>query len=107
MQKKKTARRIRYPVEIITDADYADNIALLANTSTQAKSMLQNLEQAVGITGLNVNANKTAYQCFKREWAISTLSGENLKIVVKFTYLGSSVSSTENDVNICHVIGYR
>ena len=30
---------------------------------------------------------------------ISTLDGTSLKLVDKFTYLGSSVSSTENDID--------
>ena len=33
-----------YLAEPITDADYADDIALPANTPTQAKSLLHNLE---------------------------------------------------------------
>ena len=37
---------------------------------------------------------------FKREGTISTQSGEPLKLVDKFMYLGSSVSSTESDANI-------
>ena len=32
------ARSRRYPTETITDKDYADDIALLANTPTQAES---------------------------------------------------------------------
>ena len=31
---------------------------------------------------------------------ISTLNGSSLKLVVKFTYRGSSVSSTETDINM-------
>ena len=38
--------------------------------------------------------------CFKQEGAISSLSGEYLKLVDKLTYLGSNVSCTESDVNI-------
>ena len=41
--------------------------------------------------------------CFNWEGAISTLIGGPLKLFDKFTYLGSSVSSTENDVNIVKV----
>ena len=37
--------------------------------------------------------------CVKRE-AISILNDSLLKLVDNFTYLGSSVSSTENEVNI-------
>ena len=43
------------------------------------------------------------YICFKWEGAISTLSSGPLKLVDKNTYLGGSVSSTENNVNICLV----
>ena len=50
--------------------------------------------------GLHVNANKTEYMCFKREWAISILNGGSLKLVDKFRYLGSVVSSSESDDNM-------
>ena len=43
---------------------------------------------------------KTEYMCFNQSDDISTLNGDFLKLVDKFTYLGSSVSSTENDINI-------
>ena len=39
--------------------------------------------------------------CFKQEVAISTLSVLPLKLVDKFTYLGSNILSTENDANKC------
>ena len=58
------------------------------------------MEQAAGDIGLYVNASKTEYMCFNREGAISPLDGDPSKLVDKFTYLGSSVSSTESDVNI-------
>ena len=47
-----------------------------------------------------MNANKTEYMCFKWEGTISTLSGRSLKLVDKFKYFGSNVSSTESDINI-------
>ena len=37
--------------------------------------------------------------CFNQKGDISTLDGFSLKLVDKFTYLGSSVSSTEKDIN--------
>ena len=76
------------------DADYTEDIALIANTHTQAKSQLPNMEQAAG--GLHMNANKTEYMSFKQEGAISTLNGGPLKLVNKFICLSSSVSSTVN-----------
>ena len=34
----------RYPAQTITDTDYTDDIALLANIPTQAESLLHSLE---------------------------------------------------------------
>ena len=60
----KKARSRRYPTETIMDADYADDIVLLANTLTQAKSLLHSLEQATGGIGLHVNADKIKNMVF-------------------------------------------
>ena len=49
--------------------------------------------------GLYVNAHKMEYIYFNQRGDISTLNGSSLKLVDKFTYLGSSVSSTETDIN--------
>ena len=38
---------------------HIDDLALLANTCTQAKSLLYSLDQTVAGIGLYVNANKT------------------------------------------------
>ena len=48
--------------------------------------------------GLHVNAHKTEYMCFNQAGDISTLERTSLKLVDKFTYLGSRVSSTERDI---------
>ena len=84
----------------ITDADYTNDIAHLANTPAQAKTLLYSLERAAAGIGLYVNANKMEYMCFNQRGDISTLNDSSLKLVDKFTYLGSSVSSTEIDINI-------
>ena len=57
------------------------------------------MEQANAGTGLHVNAHKTEYMCFNQAGDISTLEGTFLKLVDKFTYLGSSVSSTQKDID--------
>ena len=94
---KKRSRR--YPAKTITDADYADDIALPANTPSQAETLLHSLERTAACIGLHVNAHKTEYICFNQAGDISTLDGTSLKLVDKFTYLGSSVSSTEKDID--------
>ena len=58
------------------------------------------LERAAAGIGLHVNVHKTEYMCFNQTGDISTLNGSSLKLVDNFTYLGSSVSSTETDINM-------
>ena len=54
----------RYPAKTITDADYDDDIALLANAPAQAETLLHSMEQAAAGIGLHVNAHNTEYMCF-------------------------------------------
>ena len=61
---KKRSRR--YPATTITDADYADDIAILANTPDQAETLLHSLERAAANIGLHVNAHKTEYMCYNQ-----------------------------------------
>ena len=56
-------------------------------------------ERAAAGIGLHVNAHKTEYMCYNQTRNIATLDGASLKLVDKFTYLGSSVSSTEKDID--------
>ena len=84
---KKWSRR--YPAKTITDADYADGIALLANTPNQAETQPYSVQWATAGIGLHVNALKTEYMCYNQTGDISTLDGTSLKLVDKFTYLGS------------------
>ena len=50
-----------YPAQTITDADNADDMALQANTSARAESLLYSLERTTGGVGLHVNTDKTEY----------------------------------------------
>ena len=82
---------------------------LLANTPNQptnqptkpnqAKTLLHSLERAATGIGLHINAHKMEYMCNNQTGDISTLDGTFLKLVGKFTYLGSSVSSTAKDID--------
>ena len=92
-------RSRRYPAQTITDADNAEDIALLANTPAQGETLIHSLERATAGIGLHVNAHKTEYMCFNQRGDISTLNRSSLKLVNKFTYQRSSVSSTEIDIN--------
>ena len=74
------------------------SLPILANTPDQAETLLHSLERAAASIGLHVNAHKTEYMCYNQTGDISTLEGTPLKLVDKFTYLGSSVESTEKDI---------
>ena len=86
-------------MSLITFTIYTDDIAILANTPNQAETLLHSLERAAAGIGLHVNAHKTEYMCYNQTGDISTLDGNPLKLVDKFTYLGSSVASTEKDID--------
>ena len=94
---KKRSRR--QPAKTNTNADYANDIVILANTPNQAETLLHSLEQAAAGIGLHVSAHKTEYMGYNQTGDITTLDGMPLKLVDKFTYLGSSVSSTKKDID--------
>ena len=88
------------PAHKITDTDYTDDIVLLANTPTQAETLLHHLEQTAAGIDLHVNSDKMKYMCFNQRGDTSTLKGSFWKLVDKFTYQGSSVSSTKTNINM-------
>ena len=90
-------RSRRYPAQAITYVDYTDDIPPLANVPAQAESLLHSLEWGAGGISLHVKADKTEYIC---RLHFSTLNGGPLRLVDKFTYLGSNVSSNKNDINM-------
>ena len=87
-------RSRRYPAQTIREANYADDIAILANTPAQGESLQHSLERAAGCIGLHVNADETEYKRFNQRDDISTLKGRPLKLVDKFPYLGGYMKQT-------------
>ena len=73
---KKRSRR--YPAKTITDAYYADDIAILANKPNKAETLLHSLERAAAGIVLHVNEHKTEYMCYNQTGDISTLDGTSL-----------------------------
>ena len=60
------ARSRRYPAKKITDADYADDLALFSDTINHEEKLLHALEYASAGIGLYVNAKKTEYVCYNQ-----------------------------------------
>ena len=73
--KEKKARSKRDPTETMTDADYKDDQALLANTPTKAEFQQHIPEQC------SFSYSGAVFICFKQKEAISTQSGQLLKLV--------------------------
>jgi len=94
------ARSRRHPAVKLTDADYADDIALLSDKCSDAEKMLHLLEYAAEKIGLKVNAKKTEYINYNHQGTIKTIKNQQLKNVDNFVYLGSNIASTEKDVDM-------
>ena len=74
-------RSRQYQAKAITNADCADEKALLAKAPAQAETMQRSLERAAAGIGLHVNAHKTEYMCFNQTGDNSSLNGSSLKRV--------------------------
>ena len=94
------ARSRRYPPIKITDADYADDLALFADEFRNAEILLHSLEEIASIIGLRVNAKKTEVVNHNQDGIITTANNIPLKGVSNFTYLGSEIASTAKDIDI-------
>ena len=92
----------RHPAKKISDADYADNIAVLTDYLEDAAKVLHNIEQLAQVIGLYVNSEKIEYMCLNQDASagIKSLNGGKVKKVDDFKYLGSYIGTTEQDVNI-------
>ena len=60
------SRSRRHPAEVTCDTDFADNIALLSNTSEQGQLLLSRLETSAKLIGLHTNNSKIAYMKFSQ-----------------------------------------
>ena len=86
----------------ITDLDFADDLALLASEIRNAQEMLTRLEMEASKVGLHLNVEKTEVMVFNQEndFDIKAKSGEIIKNVDEFKYLGSYIGSSTHDVKV-------
>ena len=95
--------------EVITDFDFADDIALLSEEIQQAQELLSRVETSVGKVGLRMNASKTKYMSFNHNGNINiqTNDGTKLEKVSDFKYLGALMESSEKDVKVRKAAAWR
>lgn len=87
----------------LADLEYADDICLVANTTRQAKKILENLEEEGTKIGLRINASKTKEMRIGRmdTQEILQVNGKAIQQVEEFCYLGSIINKhggTEADI---------
>ena len=95
----------RNPSVHLTDADFADDIALICKSIESAQILLNSLENAANCVGLYLNDTKTEFISYLKNnnsidnIIIKTVKGYILKRVEDYKYLGSFTSSSEKDFN--------
>ena len=91
------SRRIG-PQTIITDLDFADDIALLADNRKDAEELLHLVEASAMRVGLGMNAKKTKAMVYNEPpYEVKTLDGSELEIVHDLKYLEAWIASSEKD----------
>ena len=86
---------------MVTDLDFADDIALISDTAEKARELLLAVERECRKIGLRLNAKKTKVIAYNiNDTTITTLGGEVIEVKEDFKYLGSWIASTEHDIKI-------
>ncbi len=87
---------------MITDLDFADDIALLSEQIQQAQNLLSSVENQCGKVGLRINAKKTKCMIYNIDKPVSIWfsiqDGSILEVVEDFKYLGSLTESIEAEI---------
>ena len=94
---KRRSRR-QHPI-IITDTDFAVDIALISEHISQAQEMIIRVETETRRIGLFLNEKKTETMQYNQEYETPIIgkSGGVIKVVDKFKYLGGWMHSTQKD----------
>ena len=93
-------RSRRYLAKTITDADYVNDIAIQANAPAQAETPLNlsGTSRHRALTSMSMYTKRNRCALIKQA-TFSTLCGSSLKLVDKYIYVESTVSSTEKDID--------
>ena len=88
----------RNPAQYLTDLDFADDLALIAESISNAELLLHSLEEACSAVGLICNESKTEFiSTSSNQDSLKASSGRDLKRVEDFKYLGSFIMDSNKD----------
>ena len=93
-------RSRRYPAAVISDIDYADDIALICHENSSAKKLFNRVESETAKNGLYCKAKKTKMIRFNEDSIndMKSISGGSIEEVDSFEYLGGWMKCCEHDV---------
>ena len=82
---------VEFTPVMVTDLDFADDIALISDTAEKARELLLAVERECRkIWALGLNAKKTKVIAYNiNDTTITTLGGEVIEVKEDFKYLGS------------------
>ena len=94
---------------MLSDLDFADDIALLSNQIREAQELLDRVETECKKVGLHLNAKKTEYMAYNIIYhePLKTDSGAALKKVDDFKYLGARMQSSEKDIKVRKALAWK
>ena len=94
-------RSPRHPEIKIRDLAYADDIALLNKSIQLAESLLHCVEKSASQVGLHLNVTKTELLTsnINDPYDIKSLSGQSIKRVSNFKYLGANLPNSAHDIS--------
>ena len=91
-------RSRRHPAIVLNDLDFADDIALLETTSSQAQAQLTRTAAAANDLGLIISSSKTEYMTSNcSPQPALQVYGDKINHVSNFRYLGSMMASSASD----------
>jgi len=98
---------LQFGDRILTDADFADDLALVADSIDQLTDALEVLKEEAAKVGLKINWLKTKIMAIEPPGPVShpdtiTVCGTLVEVVKNFTYLGSVLSNDGSvDEEVC------
>ena len=102
-------RSRRHNPNVITDLDFADDIALVAEELEQAQDFLHCVQENAAKIGLHLNSDKTEFMSFNQvqDTVLKTVNNENIKKVDNFKYLRAWIDDTANDAKVRKALAWK
>ncbi|KAI8514433.1 hypothetical protein Bbelb_070240 [Branchiostoma belcheri] len=103
--KRRASRRV--PAKMVTDFDFADDLALISKTAERARALLAEVERHCRKIGLQLNAKKTKVMAFNStDDTVAALNGTQLEVVKDFRYLGGWIATTSHDIKVRRALAW-